>query len=85
MSTLSVTDAGLPLARGASFRVERTEAGTWLADDPEVECYAEGDDPSGAIAALLQAELEYLAILRKERERSPLTERHLGILAARLV
>ena len=84
MTTVSATDGGLPLARGASFRLERTDAGTWLADDPEVECYAEGADPSGAISALLEAELEYFSVLRNEPNRSPLTERHYGILAARL-
>ena len=84
MSTLSIEDAGLPLANRASFRVERTDAGTWLADDPETECFAEGSDPTEAIASLLLAEREYLDILRREPNLSPLAETHLAVLTARL-
>lgn len=75
---------GLPLASKAVFQVERIESGAWLADDAEVECHAEGDDPTAAVAALLEAEHEYLEILRGTSKRSPLMERHLQLLLARL-
>jgi hypothetical protein len=84
MTTVSTEEAGLPLANRASFRLERTESGTWLADDPETECYAEGTNPSEAIAELLKAESDYLEILRAERSLSPLAQAHLRALTARL-
>lgn len=71
------------LAHGVSIHVERLEDGDWLADDPEVECTAVGGDPLDAIASLLDAEAQYLAILRAEGRLSPLTAGHLGILKAR--
>lgn len=76
--------AGLPLAARAVFRLERTEDGMWLADDPEVECYAEGADPTAAIAALLDAEREYLGLLSGASARSDLMEQHLQILLSRV-
>lgn len=84
MSTLSLEEASLPLANRASFRIERTESGSWLADDPETECYAEGNDPTEAVASLLRAEREYLDILRTETRLSPLAKAHFDTLRARL-
>jgi len=84
MTTVSTEEAGLPFANRASFRLERTEAGTWLADDPEIECYAEGNNPSEAIAELLKAERDYLEILRREERLGPLAQAHLRTLTARL-
>lgn len=81
---VSVERAGFPLANRASFRLELTSAGTWLAEDPDIECHAEGATPSDAVAALLSAESEYLAILRGEDRRSPLMSGQLGNLESRL-
>lgn len=73
------------LANNATFNLQLAPDGIWLAEDPDVQCFAEGADPSEAITALLDVEHQYLATLDGARLTTAAAANHREILRSRLV